>query len=258
MNLQFNNEIAVNYNSNPQKIRVITEDWVERNLFCPICGKSYIIKYGNNKPVADFYCEDCKSDFELKSKESKKGDLGRKITDGAYDTMISRITSLKNPNFFFLTYNNNTVTNFLLIPNHFFVPEIIEKRNPLSLNARRSGWVGCNIEIDKIPENGKIFIIKNSRQIEKQQVLLNYKRVKSLKTENLESRGWIIDILNCIDKIPSDNFTLSQIYSFVDLLQEKHPNNNFIKEKIRQQLQNLRNKEIIEFTTRGNYKKIRY
>lgn len=101
MNLQFNREIALNYKSNSQKIRVLTEDWVKRNLYCPICGKEILNNYESNRPVADFYCEDCKSDFELKSKESTKGLLGNKIADGAYDTMINRITSMQNPNFSF-------------------------------------------------------------------------------------------------------------------------------------------------------------
>ena len=31
-------------------------------------------------------------------------------------------------------------------------------------------WTGCNIEIGNVPENGKIFIIKNSQQAEKSRV----------------------------------------------------------------------------------------
>jgi type II restriction enzyme len=34
--------------------------------------------------------------------------------------------------------------------------------------------------------------------------------------------------------------------------------NNFIKDKIRQQLQLLRDKGMIEFVGRGNYKKVKY
>lgn len=59
--------------------------------------------------------------------------------DGAYATMIERITSLRNPNFFFLTYADNRVNNFLLVPNTFFVPKIIEKRKPLAATAKRAG-----------------------------------------------------------------------------------------------------------------------
>lgn len=256
MNLQFDIRLAKGYKSNSQRIRVLTEDWVCRNLYCPICGKSILTHYENNKPVADFFCEDCKSDFELKSKESNQGKLGNKIADGAYDTMISRITSQQNPNFFFLTYSKNTVNNFLLIPKHFFLPKIIEKRKPLSDTAQRAEWIGCNIIIKEIPERCKIFIVKNSLEIDKKQVLTDYKRAELLRTNNLESRGWIMDVLNCLGKIGTKDFTLQQVYNFADELQIKHPENNYVRDKIRQQLQYLRDKGFIEFTTRGNYRKI--
>ena len=47
------------------------------------------------------------------------------------------------------------------------------------------------------------------------------------------------------------------MYSFEKYLKEKYPNNNFIKDKIRQQLQFLRDKGLIEFKSRGTYKKIK-
>ena len=256
MNLDFESKIAEQYKSSSQKIRVLTEDWIKRNQYCPICGKDMLINYEANKPVADFYCLDCKSDFELKSKENKKGLLGNRITDGAYDTMIDRITSMQNPNFLFLTYYNNSINNLILIPNHFFVPSIIEKRKPLSDTAKRAGWVGCNINIGEIPDNGKIYIIKDKIEINREKVIHNYNKTKSLLTSNLESRGWIMDTLICINKIPTDEFTLKQMYDFENELKLKHPENNFIKDKIRQQLQYLRDKGFIEFKSPGNYKKI--
>ena len=45
------------------------------------------------------------------------------------------------------------------------------------------------------------------------------------------------------------------MYSFVDELQVKHPDNNHIPDKIRQQLQFLRDKGIIEFKGSGVYRK---
>lgn len=256
MNLYFRTEIAKQYISKAQITRVLTEDWVKRNMYCPVCGKDVLTEYVANKPVADFYCSDCKTDYELKSKKNKKGLLGNKILDGAYDTMVSRITSLKNPNFFFLTYYNNTVNNFLLIPNHFFTPSIIEKRKLLSKNARRAGWVGCNINIGEIPDNGKIYIVKDAVSIDRERVISNYEKTKVLQTSNLESRGWIMDILICINKIPTDEFTLQQMYSFENELMLKYPNNNNVRAKIRQQLQYLRDKGFIKFESRGKYKKI--
>ena len=251
----FNTNLAKDYRSNTQRIRVLTEDWVSCNMYCPICGRPVLHHYEANRPVADFFCDDCHSDFELKSKEGKELQSDHKIVDGAYETMIRRITSLQNPNFFFLTYQNFVVNNFVLIPNHFFIPGIIEKREPLSDHAKRAGWIGCNIDLHNIPESGKIFIIRNGQEIDHQQVIACYQKTEALKTDNLDSRGWIMDVLNCIDRIASKDFTLSQIYAFEQELKIKHPDNNFIKDKIRQQLQLLRDKGLLEFTSRGNYRK---
>nr|WP_244200117.1 hypothetical protein [Flavobacterium limicola] len=52
------------------------------------------------------------------------------------------------------------------------------------------------------------------------------------------------------------SFTLDELYTFENKLKIKYPNNNHIKDKIRQQLQFLRDKGLIEFNGRGNYKKI--
>jgi type II restriction enzyme len=155
VNLNLYSTISGKYNSQSQKIRVLTEQWVNEYIHCPSCGNN-ISEYENNRPVADFYCSNCKEDYELKSKKDK---MGKKIVDGAYSTMIKRLQSDSNPNFFFLNYDKNSfdVTNFIVISKHFFVPEIIEKRKPLSSTARRAGWVGCNILLDTISQSGKIF-----------------------------------------------------------------------------------------------------
>ena len=62
--------------------------------------------------------------------------------------------------------------------------------------------------------------------------------------------------MSCIDKIKNDTFSLKEIYIFEAYLKTKYPNNNHIKDKIRQQLQILRDKGIIEFSGRGSYKKL--
>ncbi len=172
--------------------------------------------------------------------------------------MMERINSSNNPNFFFLNYDKNKlkVINFLIIPKHFFISDIIEKRKPLAVSAKRAGWIGCNIELTKIPNSGKIFLIQNSEIVDKKKVRDKWKSTEILKSTNIDSRSWAIDILNCIDKIPNDFFSLNQIYTFEDQLKIKYSKNNHIKEKIRQQLQVLRDKGLIEFIGRGNYKKV--
>lgn len=44
----------------------------------------------------------------------------------------------------------------------------------------------------------------------------------------------------CVDKLKKEEFTLQDMYGFESELSRKHPGNNFVKNKIRQQLQELR------------------
>src|SRR5690606_25084586 len=159
----------------------------------PNCGEKHLQEFTNNKPVADFYCAQCADEFELKSKQSNI--IGKKIVDGAYATMIDRINSNNNPNFFFLTYDNTKweVNNFIIIPKHYFISDIIEERKPLASTARRAGWIGCNIDLTKIPDNGRIYLVKNSQIIPKEKVRAKWESTYFLKTIKGSSKGWVID-----------------------------------------------------------------
>lgn len=155
-------------------------------------------------------CNCCGEIFELKSKE---GRIGNRINDGAYATMIARITSITNPALFIMRYSKDyNVTDLTLIPKFFFVPHIIEKRKPLAPTTRRAGWTGCNI-------------------------------------------SWLFDVLNCVNRIETDEFCLQDVYTYGEVLQEKHRNNHNVEAKIRQQLQFLRDKGFIVFLGRGHYRK---
>lgn len=247
--------IAERYSSNAQKIRIITETWVGENVFCPYCGSQYIDHFENNRPVADFFCPICEEEYELKSKGAS---ITNKVNDGAYSTMMERISSVNNPNFFFMHYNkrNLNVENFVMVPKHFFSADIIEKRKPLAETARRAGWVGCNILLNQIPYEGRIFMVKNGKEVPLEQVISKVQRTVFMRQYKLNMRGWIIDILNCVNRIGDKVFTLEQMYDFVDVLAVKHPENHHIKDKIRQQLQILRDNGIIEFLGKGRYRRI--
>lgn len=254
MNLKFNTNLAHGYTSNSQIVRLLTENWVLNNSYCPNCGEIPLNEFANNRPVADFYCDSCSEEFELKS---KRGKLSNRIADGAYSTMIKRINSENNPNFFFLTYTKNwTVNDFLIIPKQFFTSEIIIKRPPLAPTARRAGWIGCNIDISRVADAGKVFLVKNSEIINQNLVKETFNKTLFLRTKTKDAKGWILDIMNCVDLIKKETFTLDEVYKFEEKLKLKYPNNNFIKDKIRQQLQILRDKGIIEFVSRGIYKKV--
>ena len=255
MNLQFNTSLAEGYKSASQIARVLTEDWLAHNMYCPICGELTIRRAEPNAPVKDFVCNNCKSQYELKSKKNDSDRFQSTVADGVYGTMIDRITSLDNPSFFFMHYNRYEVNNLIIVPKCFFTPDIIEKRNALSNNARRAGWEGCNILMQRIPATAKIPIILNGVTMPVADVISKYKRVYSLQTKSTESRGWLVDTLHLVERL-EETFTLKQMYDFCDELKIKHPNNNHIKDKIRQQLQYLRDKGFVEFKGNGVYKRI--
>ena len=255
MNLQFNTSLAEGYKSASQIARVLTEDWLAHNMYCPICGELTIRRAEPNAPVKDFVCNNCKSQYEIKRKKNDSDRFQSTVADGVYGTMIDRITSLDNPSFFFMHYNRYEVNNLIIVPKCFFTPDIIEKRNALSNNARRAGWEGCNILMQRIPATAKIPIILNGVTMPVADVISKYKRVYSLQTKSMESRGWLVDTLHLVERL-EETFTLKQMYDFCDELKIKHPNNNHIKDKIRQQLQYLRDKGFVEFKGNGVYKRI--
>lgn len=256
MNLKKYIELSNDYKSKSQKTRVFTEPFVEENFYCPYCGADLIGRVNNDK-VRDFDCSRCNENYELKSKQGKS--LGKKVADGAYSSMIERINSNSNPNFYFLNYDkaNFDVINFCAVPKYFFIPQIIEKRKPLSQNAKRAGWIGCNIFLEQIPNSGKIFYIKDKEIISKSKVLDDWNKTLFLKESNsIQAKGWLFDTMMCIEQLNKKSFTRQELLNFVPYLQTKYPNNLNIGQKISQQLQILRDKGFLKFTNRGNYEVI--
>ena len=202
--------------------------------------------------MADFYCPNCNEDYELKSKKDK---MGNRILDGAYGTMIKRLQSENNPNFFFLNYGikNYEVQNFVVIPKHFFTPEIIIKRNKGIPN--RPNYIMCSIDLLSIPQSGKIFYIKNGQIENKNNILKNWQKTLFLREEKkISAKGWLLDTMNCVDKIGKKEFKLDEVYAFEDILSKKYPSNKHIKDKIRQQLQFLRDNGYLNFVAPGKYR----
>ena len=245
-------EDATAYTSGSQKARVWTESWVLSQMYCPSCGEPQLNNFANNRPVADFYCGLCNEEYELKS---KSGRIGKTVPDGAYATMMQRLQSNTKPSLMVLSYHkpSKTVRDVAVIPKQFFIPELIHKRKPLSENARRAGWVGCDIKIDRVPNFGTIHIVKDRIAEPKDKVVELWERTAGLRKKSFKQMGWVADVLRCIESIGQAEFTLDDVYKFENYLSELHPENNHVKPKIRQQLQVLRDAGIIEFIGRGRY-----
>ena len=109
--------------------------------------------------------------------------------------------------------------------------------------------------LQSIPQSGKIFYIKNGNIKPKKDVLENWQRTLFLReTKKVDLKGWILDVMSCIDSLNKKEFTLAEIYKFENILSRKHPENKHVKDKIRQQLQFLRDKGYLEFVESGKYK----
>jgi type II restriction enzyme len=253
MQLGFNLDLLGQYSSKSQIARVLTEDWVLRNAYCPRCGVSPLGKYPANNPAADFFCGACDSDFELKSSRTFPKS---KVVDGSYEILIRKVESSSNPNFLFLNYSSDySARNFLCVPRHFFASNIIEKRKPLGPTAKRCGWIGCNILINHLPASGKVFIVKDGMIVDSSEVIGAWAKTEFLEDQKVSNRGWLLEVMGIIENFPGPEFRLVDLYQYEELLSSRFPGNRFIREKIRQQLQVLRDKEYINFLGHGYYQK---
>lgn len=246
-------EAQAQFESASQNARIWTEGWVAMRLYCLNCGSARLGKFVANRPVADFHCVTCAEEYELKS---QKGRFGPKVVDGAYATMCERLAAANNPNLVLMTYDLAAlrVTNLLVVPKHFFVPEIIERRKPLALTARRAGWVGCNILLREVPEAGKIVVVRDGLLTPKEAVLEKWRATRFLRDQALNARGWLIEVMKCVETLGKAEFNLADVYGFEDRLRRLYPGNNNVRPKIRQQLQVLRDRGYLEFTGRGMYR----
>lgn len=246
-------EAPAQFKSASQTARVDTELWASQYMFCPNCGCPTLSRFPANRPVADFFCNDCGDEYELKSQS--KG-FGRKVADGAYGTKIDRLASNTSPNLILLQYDRSRrhVQNLKVVPKFFFLPSAIERRKPLGKNARRAGWIGSNILLDRIPASGQISVIRDGFVRERSDVIDEWNQLRFVEKRVGDARGWLLEVMQCVDRIGRNDFKISDIYGFEDHLSELYPQNNNVRPKIRQQLQVLRDGGYIEFLGGGRYR----
>jgi len=247
--------LAAAYSGQSQRIRVMSEAWAHRELFCPACGHAQMQRSEPNRHALDFQCPACSENFELKS---KAGVLGNSIVDGVHKTMMERLGSNTNPSLLVLNYNRTgmKVSGLMLVPRHFFTTDMIAKKNPTPPHARRPNWVGCTIRLAGFPMAGKITLVLRGVAVPAAQVLAQRKSCVFLANQRAEARGWLLDVLQCIERIGVTEFALADLYRFEHELSQKYPKNNNVRAKVRQQTQVLRDHGILEFVEKSRYRRI--
>jgi type II restriction enzyme len=243
------------YKSASQRARVGTESWGDANFFCPACESPRLRSAPQGTAAIDYSCPVCNSPFQLKS-QSKV--FGSKIVDAAYSEMKRAIIEDRTPNLYVLHYDLAawSVRTLILIPRFAFALSAVERRKPLSSTARRAGWVGCNIVLDKIPVHARIPLIQDGTVRPKQSVRDAYQRLRPLEKLQVEKRGWTLDVLQVVQSLNKTEFLLSDVYARADELAKLHPKNAHVRDKIRQQLQVLRDLGLLEFLGAGSYRQL--
>lgn len=248
MKLYLSVELGKKYKNPSQIARVIIESWIKRELCCPNCSHFPLISYSNNYKSADFNCQMCREDFQVKA---TKKNIGKNLLGAEYKTTLKNIGRI---NLIIVKYNPNIwiVQDVVLIPKNFFTFECVAPRKILPKTAKRKNWQGCKIVI---PETGKIFWVK-SGVIQSNRIVYKQWKQKNLLLENRssESRIWLIDTILYIEKLKRKIFELNDLYKFETEFKRLHQNNNHIKDKLRQQIQILRDRGYLEFLGEGKYR----
>jgi type II restriction enzyme len=251
VHLAMNPSLGIGYKSRSQIARILTEDWAASNLYCAACDHANVSQTRANTHAVDFTCRGCNAGYQLKAGGRWNE---QRIPDAGYEPMIKAIRSDNVPNLLVMQYNPSwMVSNLILVPSFFFTETAIQKRKPLSPNARRAGWVGCNILLCAIPPEGKIRLVTDSIPSDPQSVRSQYVKIKPIATLKTALRGWTLNVLRVVHKVGKTQFGLDDIYGFEAELAKLFPGNHNIRPKIRQQLQILRDIRLIDFLGGGCY-----
>jgi type II restriction enzyme len=241
------------YKSKSQVARLVTEQWALKNFYCASCGHG-LSSYPAGTPVYDFHSPDCRERFQLKASRNPFGQL---VLDSEYATALRSLLNDAYPSLVLLHYDsiNWIVTDLDLVHRACITPGSIIPRRPLGPSARRAGWQGCSISLARVPKLGRINVVRNGVVRPRSQVTSQWKQSERLLKAKPEMRGWAADVLRCVELLYS-TFTLENVYSFETELSAAHPENRHVRDKIRQQLQVLRDMGLVEFVSPGVYRRL--
>ena len=161
----------------------------------------------------------------------------------------------------------------------------------MSPTARRAGWVGCNFDLRRIPADARICLVKEKQVTPPPEVRAKFQKIKPLSDLSVTQRGWTLDVLNIVRRLTDAKrqrtgalqdasrgsmvigkrasvvecgsllplstatghleFKNEEVYTYAPELEKLHPDNRHIKDKIRQQLQVLRDAKLLLHVSSG-------
>ena len=252
MTLDCNTALPEHVRGATQVVRVITERWFAGFGYCLACQSEVLTPTRANTRACDFLCPSCAAPYELKSSAKI---LGARVVDGEYKTMMGKIAAGTAPTLMLLQYAPGwKIENLVALHSVFLTPAIVEARNPLGPTARRAGWQGCNLRVDRVPPDGRIALVRGGVVSEKAEVRRQFELSARFGDLPLARRGWAGLVLAAVRKIGKAEFTLAEVYAFKETMHAVYPGNSHVRDKIRQQMQVLRDLGYVEFVGRGSYR----
>ena len=107
-----------------------------------------------------------------------------------------------------------------------------------------------------MPESGKVWLVRGGETLERAAVLEQWRSTLFLRDARIGARGWLIEVMKCVEALGRASFSLEDVYGFEGRLAAIYPGNNNVRPKIRQQLQVLRDRGWVEFVGRGRYRRV--
>ena len=95
---------------------------------------------------------------------------------------------------------------------------------------------------------------KQGRGCTRKEVRVSFERLRPLEKLKAEKRGWTLDVLQIVTSLHIKKFVLAGVYAHENALAKLHPNNAHIRDKLRQQLQVLRDMGLLAFLGSGSYR----
>ena len=255
MDLRLPFHLAKGYKSASQRARVVSEEWGTANLYCCNCTSDSLDRQSDNTQVIDFLCPRCKGRYQLKSQQRR---FSSSFTGSGYGRMMEAVHAGRAPHFHLLHYELPTelVRNLTVIPRFAISSSAIQRRNPLRDSARRPKWVGYVFNLRIVPDSAKIALVREGEVIDLTLVRRQFAKIARIESLRPEQRGWTLDVLRCVESLHSEAFTNDDIYAFEPELARLYPGNRHIRDKIRQQLQVLRDRGFLQQPARGHWQRL--
>ena len=129
------------------------EHWISDHYSCPSCGVGRLEKLTANEKSIDHRCYNCAELFQVKAhkKSFEKRDGTIEFIGAEYRTTLSSLEGEKKWNLILVEYDRGSskIKKVGTILKEDIAKDNIIPRKPLSENARRAGWQGCNFKFNK-------------------------------------------------------------------------------------------------------------